>query len=171
MPHAVLNLGFQSATVDIAASVRPLIPGIEPGGSRVGHPMKPALLIRDVWLQPIDVNVSAATGGNTMGYFLKLSQEESLNPGLLLPIGVFGNEHTQVSAVGAVNQPLEPQGMFKAQGSIWAPAFIGVRVEEVGNANVDCDVHIDYERVDVPWMDWFLMWDFLDNIVDNERQY
>ena len=51
--------------------------------------------------------------------------------------------------------------------------MVGVRVVEA-NANLtayDIDVHLDYERIDVPWMDWFIMWEFLDGIVDNEREY
>ena len=169
MPHAVFNLGSQTATADLAA--RALIPGIEPGGSRAGRDTKPALLIRDAWLEVIDFDLTTADDTNMMSYFLKLSQELNLNPGLILPIGAIGSRRTGAGGeTGGLHQILRER--FDAQGTLWAPRVVGVRVVETGTViQADVDVHIDYERIDVPWMDWFLMWEWLDGIGDNEREY
>ncbi len=167
MPHAVFSHGETTATTEAIA--RPLIPGVEPGGSRVGQATKPALLIRDCWVEPIDVNVTGGVGGNFMSYYLKLSQESDMTPGLLLPIAVFGAEVDSEVAATGIKEVVKD--LFRAQGTVWAPRFVGVRVVEVGAAIVNADVHLDYERVDVPWMDWFIMWDFLDGIADNEKEY
>ncbi len=170
MPHAVFNLGNRDATADLAA--RPLIPGIEPGGSRLGQATKPALLIRDAWIEVIDSPTTfGATDFNMMTWYLKLSQETDLTPGLLLPIAQTGFALQEVSAVGQRVYFLNIVKLFHAQGTVWAPRVVGVRVVEVGSVGWDVDVHLDYDVVEVPWMDWFIMWEFLDGIVDNEREY
>ncbi len=167
MPHAVFNLGTLAATTE--ARARPLIPGIEPGGSRAGEAMKPALLIRDAWLEFQDATTLATPDLASWLFYLKLSQEADMTPGLQLPIG-----GVRMGETVTANQPtfVAIDDLFHAQGTVWAPRFVGVRVVENGGATtVNCDVHLDYERVDVPWMDWFIMWDFLDNIIDNELGY
>ena len=170
MPHAVFNLGSQTAAVDVGG--RPLIPGVVPGGSRAGHPTKPALLIRDAWMQVNAFSTSAAVDIQGILVFLKLSQEEDLTPGLILPVG-----ELTASTAGATANRVDShiiRDTFHAQGTIWAPRVVGVRFEEPFATNLgdwDVDVHLDYESVDVPWMDWFIMWEFLDGIVDNEREY
>ncbi len=174
MPHAVFDVAQRAGAADVAA--RELIPGIAPGGSRAGQATKPALLIRDCWLEPAPGGASsllAAAGWHQMTYSLKLSQETDLTPGLLLPIACIGGERREISSVGQTDLGLNAMihRLFHAQGTVWAPRVVGVRVEETGTAVTDFDVHLDYEVVDVPWMDWFIMWDFLDNIVDNEREY
>ena len=84
MPHAVFSLGETTGTT--RDMPRSLIPGVEPGGSRVGQPMKPALLIINAWAEPISVDVRGAEGINEATYGLILSQENNLNPGFTLPI-------------------------------------------------------------------------------------
>ncbi len=166
MPHAVFDLGNRAATADVPGSARSFVPGIEPGGSRAGKETKPAFLIKDarlVYNGMISVGSGAA---ESLQYSLKLSQEMNLNPGLLLRVGT-----VVVTGEGTNNNSVLVEQQFMAQGTIWTPRVVGVRVTESGAIDVDCDVEIDYERIEVPWMDWFIMWDFLDNIVDNERQY
>ncbi len=166
MPHAVFDNGPSGATRDIGG--RQLIPGVEPGGSRAGEATKPALRIRDAWLEVIDfATLFANTEVNVITIYLKLSQETDLSPGLLLPVGQVIGE--QLSGIGTGSPTIID--LFHAQGTVWAPRMVGKREVEVGDVNWDIDMHLDYEQVDVPWMDWFIMWDFLDNIVDNEREY
>ncbi len=171
MPHAVFNLGSQVATGDLDG--RHLIPGVEPGGSRAGRALKPALLIVDAWVEPNSVNAISTAATSQLTFSLKLSQELDLTPGLLLPIGSFGATRRQTTAVGEMISDLAAsyQPLFRAQGTVWAPRVVGIRIAEAGAMIVDADVHLDYERVDVPWMDWLLMWEFLDGIADNEREY
>ena len=171
MPHAVFNLGQQNATVDTGG--RSLIPGIEPGGSRAGQATKPALLIKDAYIEIVDfVDAGASLDYHNLSVYLKLSQETDLTPGLLLLLATIGHEPKEASAVArfSVNQLVMQYG-DKIAGTIWAPRMVGVRFVEIGDIQWDIDVHLDYERVDVPWMDWFIMWEFLDGVVDNERQY
>ncbi len=172
MPHAVFSLGSQ--VTDVVLAERNLVPGVEPGGSRAGEPTKPALLIRDCWVVPNRLAMIAGTTAdiNTL-VSLKLSQEVGLDPGLNLPIAFFNRERLQSSAVGEYAAAWMMKEVFHAQGTVWAPRRVGLRVEHAGGAPTvfDVDVHLDYERVDVPWMDWFIMWDFLDNAVDNELEY
>lgn len=171
MPHAVFNLGPQTTTADLAA--RSLIPGIAPGGSRAGQATKPALLIQDAWIEVVDIVPFQAADFNMATYSLKLSQETDLTPGLILPVGQLGQANIEVTAVGQriVGIRDMTRDLFHAQGTVWAPRMVGIHIEEVGTINQDVDVHLDYQQVDVPWMDWFIMWDFLDNIVDNELEY
>ncbi len=164
MPHAVYNLGNQNTSVDLLG--RPLVPGVEPGGSRAGRDLKPALLIRDAWIEVIGQSTIGATGDELATYNLKLSQEVDLTPGLLLPVA-----QVRMSGNATNNEDVDVDDIFRAQGTIWAPRVVGVRLVEFGSVNLDVDVHLDYERIDVPWMDWLLMWEFLDGIVDNEREY
>ena len=169
MPHAVFNLGTQGATADLAA--RSLVPGVEPGGSRAGRPTKPALLIKNAYLQLID-EVHDATPSDFDGFnvFLKLSQESDLTPGLILFIA--GAGIGKGGAAQAFHSTILQPSNFPSVGTIWAPRFVGIRIEILGGLDsVDVDVHLDYERIEVPWMDWFIMWEFLDGIIDNEREY
>ncbi len=123
-------------------------------------------------MEVLDVGDLSSAGENAaIKVNLKLSQEESLNPGLLLTVEeilVFATAAAEAS-IGSMSRTKT----FGAQGTIWAPSFVGVRLGEQGGGVVDwdLDVHLDYEVVDVPWMDWFIMWDFLDNVVNNERAY
>ena len=171
MPHAVFNLGVQSGSGNFRA--RSLIPGVEPGGSRVGQPTKPALLIRDAYCEIQDYTMLGATDFNGFRVYLKLSQELDMTPGLILPVAVIGAELDEADATGqnVLGTQQIHDHIFRAQGTIWAPRMVAIRLEERGTAVLDVDVHLDYEQVDVPWMDWFIMWEFLDGIADNERQY
>ncbi len=167
MPHAVLALGNQVGTAEGAA--REFIPGIAPGGSRLGHPTKPALQINDAWSEVLDVD-TATNDSNGFEVFLKLSQELGLDPGLLLPVTEF-----TILGAGVTNQERMAyvhHEQFGAKGSIWAPRVVGLRIVERGAiASFNVRVHIDYEMVDVDWMSWFIMWDWLDNIVNNDLEY
>lgn len=169
MPHAVFDLGSQNATADLLP--RHMIPGIEPGGSRVGQPMKPALRILDVFVEPIAVTFSATPSAQQATVYLKLSQELDLTPGLLLPVAYIGANVIEATAVGRFGTAVVVENLFKAQGSVWAPRVVGVRLLFSALSSIDLRIHVDYEMVEVPWMNWFLMWDFLDNITDNELEH
>lgn len=57
-------------------------------------------------------------------------------------------------------------------GTIWAPKFVALRLDITGSpTNVRMVVHLRYEVVEVPWMDWFLMWETLDGVVDGTREW
>ncbi len=171
MPHAVFNLGLVSDSGTVAGSSRQFIPGIEPGKGIKSltekRRMKPALLITDAYLVVNGAPGTVGQGaGETMSYFLKLSQEQNLFPGLLLPIGIvtyFGDNTN--------NNFMQIQQLFKAQGTVWASLWMGVRAVETGTAVINADIHLDYEMVIVPWQEWFLRWEFLDGVVDNSEEY
>ena len=170
MPHAVFDLAAQTATNEGAQ--RNLIPGIEPGGSRAGRAMKPALLIQNLWAEVVRVQIQdSATDFAVVTYFLKMSQELDLTPGLQLPVVQIVGSHT---AAGADAQGVQiiPLGQHFA-GTLWAPRIVGVRaLENAATLAIHhVLIHLDYQVVEVPWMDWFIMWDFLDNVVDNEEQF
>ncbi len=174
MPHKTWTLTTVTATQDEQPAS--LIPGIEPGGSRVGQSTKPVLLIRNVWFELTDLVPSVTVDFHHAVLFLKLSQEVDLSPGLILPIAGFGHIGHNLKA-GATDQPtvgaaypVEQMGQHLA-GTIWAPRVVGIRTLESGGMNFTGVVHLDYEAVDVPWMDWFIMWEFLDNVADNARDY
>ncbi|MCJ2532028.1 MAG: hypothetical protein LN413_07000 [Candidatus Thermoplasmatota archaeon] len=171
MPHAVFD--FTALAADQRFGGRELVPGIAPGGSFAGREQKPALLLRDAWVEITDVvyagGVSDYNGAN---FLLQLSQDVDLNPALQLPVDRFGNiSMAATDTTAEAISPLNRDHQFKAQGTIWAPQFVGVRFDEKGAANFTGFLHLDYEMVMVPWMDWFIMWEFLDNIVDGARDY
>ena len=168
MPHAVFSPGAQASGGDFVG--RPMIPGVEPGGSRVGQPTKPALLIKNAWVELQDISL-ASTDAQGWRIGLKLSQETDLSPGLVLPVAVLlgSSDGTSNHLFKGILDQTPRESML---GSLWAPKMVGVRLDEIGvGSTLTASVHLDYERVDVPWMDWFIMWEFLDGIADNERQY
>lgn len=166
MPHVVFETANIVASGDILS--RPLIPGIEPGGSRLGHPTKPALLIQDAYMVVNDATITANDQFWAGHIDLKLSQENGLNPGLLLDVGsLMGGIAATDEAAGSMLQKDE----FKARGTVWAAAFMGIRVSLNNLAALNVNVHVDYEAVDIDWMSWFIRWDHLDNITDNDRDY
>ena len=171
MPHISFDTGTVSALYN--GNARSVIPGVEPGGSRVGHPTKPALMIRDCYAEMI----SMADGDTTADFqrsrvFLKLSQETDLTPGLILPVASI---MMSKAAAAQTWDNFQIQQEFKAKGSIWAPRVVGVHISDVGSTelpdSVRWIVHLDYEQVDIPWMDWFILWDFLDGINDGAREF
>ncbi|MEE9592363.1 MAG: hypothetical protein V3W28_02140 [Thermoplasmata archaeon] len=170
MPHAVFEPGNVSATADLTAMARSLIPGVEPGmGIRnifEQRRMKRALLIQDAWLEILDVTSGIAADWNTVLVYLKLSQETDLTPGLILPVASIATEGDTTNM-----QAMHVEQLFQAQGTVWAPRLVGLRVVEVGSQGVTVRVHLDYEVVEVPWEQWFIMWDFLDNVTDNSLEY
>ena len=167
MPHAVFPTG--SITTTTRGVGRPLVPGIEPGGSRFGEPFKPALLIEKVTVEPVAIVPNASAGGEERALLaLILSQESDLTPALFLPVAswVFETE----TAAGIITPRKEV--IFTGQGTIWAPAFVGFHVTLAGTwSNFNARIHLDYEAVDIDWMDWFIRWDFLDNVVDADLEY
>ncbi len=166
MPHVVFESGAVVATSDFAS--RPLIPGIEPGGSRLGHPTKPALLIQEAKIVVNDLSITDTDDFWNVLVDLKLSQENSLVPGLLLDVGnLMGAVPATAQALSSIHQ----EDTFRAQGTVWAAAFMGIRFTLVNVASVNINIHVDYEAVDIDWMSWFIRWDFLDNIVDLDRDY
>ena len=105
-----------------------------------------------------------------IGVRIKLSQEEGLDPGLLLPVI---NMHVGVTATASLVQALEEERFgHHMNGTLWAPAFLGLNLVLGGNvATAFANVHLDYDVILVPWMDYMIMWDFLDNVVNNEFQF
>lgn len=169
MPH----ITFEPANLSVSANLvgRPVIPGVEPGGSRAGQPMKPALLIKDAWLELRDYRDSGAVEEvQTVEVLLKLSRDKDLEPGLLLSVG-----RIRAVATATANQfnQIDVKQEFEAQGTIWAPAYVGLRVifTQGTPTTVLVIVHLDYEQIDIPWVNWFIGWEFLDNVVDNSRDY
>lgn len=172
MPHAVFDLGSLSTPSSADHAARQLIPGIEPGSSRAGADFKPALLIRDAYIQlnEADIPMSSQTYGANV--FLKLSQEQDLTPGLLLLVGGFRGDINRVTTASEYSQDVAFQQLgSKLAGQIWVPHFVGIRLETDSFTTLDLDVHLDYERIEIPFMDWFIQWDFLDNVIDNSREY
>ncbi len=169
MPVAVFDTQEQTATADTAA--RPLIPGIEPGGSLAGRELKPALLIKDAWLEIDDILMQdQASEWGRLTWFLKLSQEFDLTPGLILPVATAMLAH---EVAGTDPRSIEVRHSTLLQGTIWVPRVVGIRVEENSDppTNHRARIYLDYDVIMIPWMDYFIMWEFLDNVVDNERQY
>ncbi len=170
MPHAVLETGPLTSTNE-AVAIRTLIPGIQPGGQFAGREMKPALLIQNAFLEALDIDPDQdAIGPESAHVFLKFSQESDLDPGLIVPVGYIGWK-TEGAAFGTA--PVVVNQEFNAHGSIWVPAYVGLRVFIRGTwTEFEAAVHLDYEQLMIPWMDWFIRWDFLDNIsVTNKREY
>lgn len=131
--------------------------------------MKPAMLIRNAWAELVDFDV-ATEDYHALEVFLKLSQELSLTPGLLLPVALI-----MASAVGATNPnsiSIEQQAQESIAGSIWVPKVVGITIVERGAVvSYRVRVHVDYEMVLIPFMDWFLHWDWLDNITDGSLEW
>lgn len=173
MPHALFDT--ENLTGASSGGARHMIPGIEPGGSRVGQPTKPALRITNLFgeLRRFDPADSALVMQRST-IFLKLSQETDLTPGLILPVAqAFGASRTVGGDSDATSMTVQQLGGEFA-GTIWAPRVVGWRNDESGvgpPTTVRWRIHLEYEMVDVEWMRWFLMWDFLDNITDNEEEF
>ena len=167
MPHTVWPTGLQTGTGDFLP--RPLIPGIEPGGSRLGHPTKPALLIRDAFVMINELDV-ATEDFHALEVYLKLSQEEDLDPGLTLPVA-----NISFMSDGTTNPDAAPSVEQLGKhliGSIWTPAYVGIRVVERGAVvQWQMRIHLMWDVVEIPWMDWFFRWDYLDNVVNNDLEY
>ncbi len=134
--------------------------------------MKPALLILNAWMAINNFSTSAVADVQMVAVGLKLSQEQDLDPGLVLPVAeiIVGNTEVAVSIFDSI----VIRDMFHAQGTIWCPAWVGVRLAEPSTSKLtdyNVKVYLQYEVVQIPWVDWFLNWEWLDNIVNNEEQY
>ncbi len=179
MPVAVFDLPTLSASAVPAVAggnPRQLIPGVEPGGSRVGQPLKPALLIHDAWIQFINATtLDTAQDFNMGAWDLLLGQEQDMINALVMPVGQVSMQILD-PGVGATDQPVTGNNwahrqVFKAQGTVWAPKYVGVSFVELGTVDLQADVFLDYEVVEIPWMEWFVKWDFLDHISGQQRDY
>lgn len=169
MPRIVFLTGVQSSSATVGG-FRNLIPGVEPGGGRVGK-SKPALLITNAWGTIIDV-VDAATTPDfqTARLFLVLSQEPDLTPGLWLLVAQMIVEKDG-NAQGWTGVHQQDYGNTLG-GLVFAPRFVGWgTVFTSGVDSVDWNLYLDYEVVELEWMDWFLHWDFLDNVPDQSEEF
>lgn len=179
MPHTVFNVGDQIADARVGA--RRLVAGIEPargiviGGSR--EP-KPALMILDCWAEPVNISTTGgATTQQETTVNLLLSQEGDLNPAFFLPVAHFRDDVTRISASGEYPSSGYWDLLFRAQGSIWAPRYVGVGIATDGGYTVfDVDVHLDWEVVEIDWWDWFTRWNQLEafpdgSLTDGDREY
>ena len=166
MPHAVLRTGAQTGAV--TSPGRSFIPGVTPGGQFAGK-SKPAFFLRDVNVEVLGMAPNLGAGGEEdLVLFLTMSQEVAMAPHFLLPVAQAAIE-TQ-TAVGSVRVALEKT--FHAQGTMWAPRFVGWRTLVGGSwTNYDFVIHIDYEVVFLPWRDWFVHWEFLDGTPTAQREY
>lgn len=172
MPHTIFSPGAQTTTIDSAIGNRQLIPGIEPGGSRAGHPMKPAVLLKKAWIEITAFDFLAST--TALGYliFLKMSSERLLDPGLILPVAEVASQVNEVSAVGQRVGNLIINDLWEFEGTVWVPGWMGVRFIEIGTAaTITVHLHLLWEPIEVPWVEWFHMWEFLDGITNNAREY
>lgn len=168
MPHAVLVTGPQTGAV--TSPGRELVPGVMPGGQFAGR-AKPALLLRDVKVMVVGLTPDAAAAGEEdLALFLTLSQEIGMTPHLLLPVAWAALETSGANSLETFNVKLND--VFHAQGTMWAPRFVGWRTL-IGGAwtNYDLQIHIDYERVFLPWRDWFVHWEFLDGVTTGSVEY
>ncbi len=166
MPYAIIGSGLQSGTIDFGG--RQLIPGVEPGGSRGGAAMKDVFMLVDYYVRV--GSADPATDQDTAVIFLKMSQEEGLDPGLNLELAhVHSGQLDTTSERSHLTLQKNPLHM----GTLWAPRFVGGRigVSEGGFTGITVNIELIYERVQVPWMEWFIMWDFLDNVPNNTEEY
>ncbi len=131
-----------------------------------------AFVIRDLWCETVAFAPDASVGEHRALVDLKLSQQEDLSPGLLLPIGQARCDFEEATAAARfpASEWIERFGQHYI-GTMWAARYIGTRVEISGTTTGRFMVHLDYEPVEVDWMDWFVMWDFLDNVADNSRDF
>ncbi len=167
MPVAMLASGSVGSTTSFGA--RRLIPGIEPGGSRVGQPMKPALFINDVWARFVELTDSGTTADfDRARVALQLGQEQSMDPSLLLYVAEAVLAKT---ATANLWNGIDVNQMFHAQGTIWAPEWVSGRAVLEGATAMNVDLFIDYEMVMIPWVEWFVKWEFLDNVVNGRQEY
>lgn len=167
--HTALPFDDATSTGDVAESVRSLIPGIEPGGSRVGQPLKPALLIHNARILVTNWDPTNARDYHGITVTLKLSQNQSLNPGLHLLVAVMGENVEEADTTGRFSSPLVINDLFDGRGSVWAPAFVGARVDVSGAFDAfSGSIRLTWEQIDIPYIDWFVGWDYLDHITDGE---
>lgn len=170
MPLTVYAPGNVSTTQDVAA--RPLHPAIAPGASRPGTTTKPAILINDAWALLLAFTDSGTTQDfQRLRVSLKLSQERDLTPGLVLDIATVYAAKTATANLW--NSIQVQEAGFHHAGTVWAAKYVGIQIDMgVGNLdNITWEVYLDYDIIEIPWDEWFLRWDFLDNIVDNDREY
>ncbi len=174
MPHTTFEMAAIIAADTPDIDTKQLVPGIEPGGSRVGMPTKPALLIMDAWIELIDVIHGA--GGDDFNQFtgyIKMSQDQDMDPGIILPVAQVGGQRQVVTAVGEniFGNNSVIYKLFHEQGSIWAPKYVSAAWFEQGGMSIFATLHLVYEVIEIPWIEWFVKWDFLDNITNNAEAH
>lgn len=135
--------------------------------------MKPALLILDAWIEMIDLSLGGSIDFNQFTGYLKLSQEQSLNPGFLIGVAQVAADRAEQTSVGEHIYPLDASihNIFHEHGSIWAPKYVGAAWFEQGVVTIRATMHLKYEMVEIPWVEWFVKWDFLDGITDNAEEH
>ncbi len=149
---------------------RQLVPGVVPGGQRAGGATKPVLLIHDAWARWLDFTDTGTTVDSDQAYVaLLLSQEQSLDPAQVLYV-----EEVALAKTATANlwNQIRPRNVFRLhRGTFWAPKFVGIWVVPGGATLVKVDVTVHYDIVDVPWRDWFMMWEWLDNVESINQEY
>ncbi len=167
MPLARFDTGA-AVTGDTIFGARSLIPGVEPGGSKVGQPLKPALLIKDCdfILRTIDPDADQ----NDVLVTLELSKEQDMDPAQRLYVGSV--HASSLDTTQEMNSLVVSQN-FKDQGTIWAPAYVSGRIFATAGfpTSVRVQVRLRYELVMIPWVDWFVAWEWLDNITTGDEEY
>lgn len=167
MPVVRLSTGTLTGTADVGGV--PLIPGVTPGGASAGRD-KPAMLINDFGLEISDMAHDNTQDFDVVAIYLKLSQETDLTPGLLLKVAEIGMWNTAATAENVTAMYRYTERLHL--GTVWAPRMVGLRViMSAGVSAFDGHVDVNYDRITIPWTEWFVRWDFLDNITDNAVQY
>ncbi len=132
--------------------------------------MKPALMITKVWAVPIDlIDATATADFQQARIFLLLSQDNDLNPGQVLHVATLlgaksgnANEHGGWSLT---------QHGDKIAGRIWAPSFVGFFSTFTSTIDsMDWRMYLEFEQVDVPFWDWFMLWDHIDRVPDLQEE-
>jgi len=168
MPHARFSAPAALTTSSLTFGPRRLVPGIEPGGSRAGGATKPAMLITGLSFELVRWQPDPTVENKNVRIFLSLSQVQSQIPDFLLLLGTLSAE---VQDATGSNAPVWIPSDY-AVGTVWAPRFVGARFTLLGGFDAfQGAVHLDYEEIEVPWMDWFIMWEFLDNVVNDELEF
>jgi len=131
--------------------------------------MKAVLLIKRIEL--VVGHATPASDADSVAFFLMLSQEQDLDPGMILRLGsiMMGAGDTTLENTAVDVQKVTDQWA----GSLWAPRFIGVSSARIIGSMTDWsyNVWVHYERVLVPFWDWFMMWELLDNVTDRQEEF
>lgn len=126
------------------------------------------MLIRDMQVHIAEWDPTHTDADKIVDIGIKLSKSPDLDPGLILDVA---KAISSGDATAGYQVALSQQNMDYWKGTIWAPRYVGLRPAVNGFTAFRCFLHLDYERVFLPWRDWFVHWEFLDNINDNERDY
>jgi len=127
--------------------------------------MKPALLIRSAKIEITDSLLKVTSNSfQSYGVQLLLSTRQDLGNGVVMTIAQVGMENRQVDGTAQRDGTLVINDLFQGQGTLWGAKWVGGRVTEAGAITVDVGIHLDYEQVMVPFWDWFMLWEQLQNL-------